>query len=137
MNHQRTSIGDHEGWIEEPDLVVVRLRGRLRAAELAALIAWQHAFGEGKAHHFLLYDIREAGLLEPAARRVIVDAPAPPCRVTTVVSGAGFALRVGTETLIRARRLLGRGTALGLPRVFAAETEARAFIERTRATAAV
>jgi hypothetical protein len=132
MLRESVRFGEHEGLIEEPDLVVVRFHGGVEGDELAAMFAWHRAFAQDLAHYFILYDLRSVGTVAAAALRVFRDLPPSPTPATTMLVGGAFSLRVAVEMIARARSMLGRRHRDPPLRSFDTEKAARAYIDKAR-----
>ncbi|UQA55003.1 hypothetical protein [Polyangium aurulentum] len=121
-------FGEHSAWVEEPDVFVMRLVGRLEGAELEAMLDWYAAWQRGRAECCVLVDVTRLKTLSPAAREVAnVRRRNGGSAPVTACFGASYTIRVIADMVMRARRILGNASGAATP-IFATEAEARAYL---------
>jgi len=121
-------FGEHSAWVEEPDVFVMRLVGRLEGADLQAILDWYAVWQEGRGKCCVLVDVTRLKTLSPAAREVSnVRRRNGGAMPATAVFGASYTIRVVADMVMRARRILGNASGAATP-LFATEAEARAYL---------
>lgn len=122
--------GRHVLEVEEPDLVIYRLRGTLTGAELQAMRDAQRTWMAGKDHILGLVDVSEMEGATPDARREALRSDGGTPNRCLAYFGSRFTVRVAVELLLRALRLL-RPTQYPM-RFCEDEASARRWLEMQR-----
>jgi hypothetical protein len=129
---QVRQFGPHVAWVEEPDIFGIRFSGPVKADELRGIFAWQDEWGQDKHPFFVLCDLSELGSVSQETRNCMHERTGHDHDTISVCHGMSFTIRILVEMVDRARRYLGRDPRSELILV-AAETDARAYIEKRRA----
>jgi hypothetical protein len=127
-------FGAHAAWMEEPDIFVMRLVGKLEGAELHAILEWYQAWQEGRPECSVLVDVSRLTMVSPSAREVAnLRRRKRGFAAVTACFGASFSIRVLADMVMRARRFLGNAPG-AMTQFFATEAEARAYFAQNRRT---
>ena len=128
-------VGRHWVLFEPPDLCVIRPVGDLSVEEVSEIMSRVGAFAAGKQRVLLMFNVERSGDMAPAARKIAMDATSRLPVAGIALFGASFAIRVAATLMAKAARILYPSSA-PVPRFFASEAEARAWLNGRRAAAA-
>jgi hypothetical protein len=127
-------FGAHAAWIEEPDIFVMRLVGKLDGPDLQAILEWYQVWQEGRPECFVLVDVSRLTMVSQSAREVSNSRRRKSgYAAVTACFGASFSIRVLADMVMRARRFLGNAPG-AMTQFFATEAEARAYFAQNRRT---
>jgi hypothetical protein len=129
-------FGSHVAWIEEPDVYYVRFAGPVTGQELRDIIDYRVTWGTDKKAYYVLSDVTDLGAVSSDARLAMNEGRANVgVRVTNLIFGATFAVRVMVNMVNRAIKILRptQAEAQGEVIFVATEAEARAEVEKRRA----
>jgi hypothetical protein len=133
MDPTRWNFGPHTLSFEEPDLVRLRLHGELSLAEIRQMILLVREFKARQGAIYLLGDMRQGTGFSAEARRAIHEDHSLVPYEGMAFFGASFSLKVVSNLMIQASRLL-TGSTRPAGAVFRdTEDEARAWIAARRA----
>jgi hypothetical protein len=98
-------IGQHTLEYGNDGVSVMTYRGAVSCTEMKAILATEDLSATPDVV-LLLCDVRQAGKIEPEARKVGARSPKPAKRYFTAYVGAGFAMRVVVDMWNRATNIL-------------------------------
>ena len=128
----RHQIGQQVTYVEEPDIIYMKLIGEVTAEQGVELNRLHREFGRGRSHVFLLFDLSELEKIDPTVRR---EAGATlkmiPMRGAAIY-GAPMKAKVLAKLILTATNMF-RNEADKTPVEFVKdEAAARAFIDKRR-----
>lgn len=125
-------FGKQVTWIQEPDIFHMCLVDTLEVADLKKILDWRAEWDKEKARSFVVCDLRQLHSVSREARQYATQLNGTgSSHVVMIAYGASFALRIITEMMTRARRVMGMAGTTEFVFV-ATEAEALAEVESRR-----
>jgi len=126
-------IGAHTTWLEEPDLIVLRLAGDVTLEDAEAINRRHFELIEGRESIFMLVDMAGLGTDTPAGRKVTSEALTRMPLRGLAVCHAQMEARVMAKMIITGTDLFKTEDSADFPTAFYDdEPSARAWIEERR-----
>lgn len=126
-------IGAHTTWLEDPDLIVLRLAGDVSLEDAEEINRRHFALSEGRAGVFMLVDMLGLGSDTPAGRKTTSEALTRMPLRGLAVCQARMEAKVMAKMVIAGVTLFKEAETGRFPvEYFAAEAEARAWINGLR-----
>jgi hypothetical protein len=126
-------IGSHTTWLEEPDLIVLRLAGDVSREDAEAINRRHFELIEGRESIFLLVDMAGLGTDTPAGRKLTSEALTRMPLRGLAVCHAHLEARVMAKMIISGAELFKTEDSADFPvGYFEDEPSARAWLEERR-----
>lgn len=125
-------FGKHVTYLEEPDIIFMRLVGDCTDAEGLELLRRQKAFSEGRKMLFFLMDGREMAGISPGARKAVAQTLKEIPLFGMANFEAPLKARVVAKLVITAINLFRKDAATNPIEFFPTEAEAREWIASRR-----
>jgi len=116
--------------VEEPDLIIYRMRGEFRVPDLIAFREADGQWNRGKRYVLVLVDSRESIASDFQTRKASMDPPIGTRNRAMAIFGTSAALRGPTNLMMRALYVLSKGQFHS--RLFADEESARQWLYAQR-----
>jgi hypothetical protein len=126
------TIGDQITYFEEPDIIVLKLRGEVSEEEGMELNRLNREFGQGREHVFFLIDLEEMSNLPPKVRKVATETLHQVPTRGVAICKAPFKARVIAKLIVTALNMFRREAAKDPVEFLDSEQEARAWIDKRR-----
>ena len=125
-------FGKHTTYLEEPDIIFMRLAGECSDAEGLELLRRQRAFSEGHKMLFFLMDGREMAGISPGARKAVAETLKEIPLYGMAIFDAPMKARVVAKLVITAVNLFRKDASTNPIEFFPTEAEAREWIASRR-----
>lgn len=125
-------IGEQITYFEEPDLIVLKLKGEVSEEEGLELNRLNREFGQGREQVFFLIDLEHMSNLPPAVRKVATETLHQVPTRGVAICKAPFKARVIAKLIVTALNMFRREAAKDPVEFLDSEQEARTWIDRRR-----
>jgi hypothetical protein len=125
-------IGEQVTYFEEPDIIVLKLKGEVSEEEGIELNRRNREFGKGLEHVFFLIDLEHMTNLPPKVRKVATETLNEVPTRGVAIYKAPFKARVIAKLIITALNMFRREAAKDPVEFTDSEQEARAWIDKRR-----
>jgi hypothetical protein len=128
-------VGSHATWFEEPELIVLRLKGDVSLAESEALAGIHEEMARGREAIYMLLDMTEFGSGTPAGRKVTSQALTRMPVRGVAICRAKLTSKVMAKLVFAGVKLFRKDVRFGIE-FFDHEGQARTWIDERRSAAA-
>lgn len=125
-------FGKHVTYLEEPDIIFMKLTGDCTDAEGLELLRRQRGFAEGRKMLFFLMDSSEMAGISPGARKAVAETLKEIPLYGMANFNAPMKARVVAKLVITAINLFRRDASTNPVEFFPTEAEAREWIASRR-----
>jgi hypothetical protein len=128
-------VGSHATWFEEPELIVLRLKGDVSLQESEALAGLHEEMARGRDAIYMLVDMTEFGSGTPAGRKVTSEALTRMPVRGIAICRAKLSSKVMAKLVFAGVKLFRKDVRFDID-FFDHEGQARDWIEKRRSAAA-
>lgn len=125
-------IGEQITYFEEPDIIVLKLKGEVSEEEGLELNRLNREFGRDREQVFFLIDLEHMANLPPKVRKVATETLHQVPTRGVAICKAPFKARVIAKLIVTALNMFRREAAKDPVEFLDSEPEARAWIDRRR-----